>query len=65
MDKRLRLRGIVVSTRAARTSHPGDLERIRTSSHALLAQLVSDVINDGADPDLIRDIEAARRDLWT
>jgi hypothetical protein len=63
-DKRLRLHVIDVTTRAALSSHPEDAATIRDRSHELLARLETVTINDGADPALLRDIEAARRRLW-
>jgi hypothetical protein len=62
----LELRTIRVSTRAALSAVSSDeeVERVRTMSTELLARLESDVIRDGADPDLIAALEAARRELW-
>jgi hypothetical protein len=62
----LELRAIVVSTRVALASEvgPDDRERIKTTSTELLAQLLERVISDGADPRVMANIQAARRDLW-
>ena len=62
-DKRMRLRAIVVSTRAALESLPSASKRIRGASDSLLAEIEADTRKDGADPDLLRDIAAARRDV--
>ena len=59
-DKRMRLRAIVVSTRAALESLPSASDRIRGEADALLAELEADTRADGADLDLLRDIEEAR-----
>ncbi len=60
-DKRMRLRAIVVSTKAALESLPSASKRIRGASDSLLAELEADTRNDGADPELLRDIAAARQ----
>src|SRR5918994_7407761 len=62
-DKRMRLRAIVVSTKAALESLPSASKRIRGASESLLAELEADPRSDGADADLLRDIAAARRDV--
>ncbi len=62
-DKRMRLRAIVVSTKAALESLPSASKRIRGASDSLLAELEADTRNDGADADLLRDIAAARREV--
>ena len=58
------LRAITVSTRAALRSMPADAERICGAAHELLAQLEFDTLGNGAEPALLREIEAARRALW-
>ncbi len=62
----LELRTIRVSTKAALKKVSGDeeKERVKTRSTELLARLESDVIRDGADPEVIAALEAARRELW-
>jgi hypothetical protein len=61
-DKRLRT--IVVSTRAALRPGAGHNDRIRDRSDRLLADLESQVIRDGGDPELLREIENVRRGLF-
>ncbi len=58
----LELRAIVVSTRSALLK--GDRARIRERSDQLMADLESKVIRDGADAEILANIEAARRELW-
>lgn len=62
----LELRTIQVSTEAAlrAVSSDEEVERVKTMSTELLARLESDVIRDGADPEVIAALEAARRELW-
>lgn len=62
----LELRTIQVSTTAAlrAVSSDDEGERIKTMSTELLARLESDVIRDGADPEIIAALDAARRELW-
>jgi hypothetical protein len=62
----LELLAIRVSTKAAlrAVSTDEEVERVRTRSTELLARLESDVIRDGADPEIIAALEAARRELW-
>ncbi len=62
----LELRTIRVSTKAAlkKVSSDEEKERVKTRSTELLARLESDVIRDGADPEVIAALEAARRELW-
>ena len=62
----LELRAIGLSTRAAlrAVSSDEEVERVKTMSMELLARLESDVIRDGADPEIIAAQEAARRELW-
>ena len=62
----LELRTIQVSTEAAlrAVSSDDEVERVKTMSTELLARLESDVIRDGADPEIIAALEAARRELW-
>lgn len=58
----LKLRAIVVSTRAA--LRKGDRARVRERSDGLMADLESNAIRDGADVEILANIEAARRELW-
>ncbi len=62
----LKLRAIVVSTRAALLK--GEPAQVKERSDSLMADLESNVIRDGADADgnaeILADIEAARRELW-
>lgn len=58
----LKLRTIVVSTRAAILK--GDPAQVRDRSDNLMADLESNVIRDGADAEILANIEAARRELW-
>ena len=60
----LELHVIEVSTRAALSGHPEHGGRIRDRSHELLANLEWAVLNNGADPGLLGEIEAARHALW-
>lgn len=62
----LELRAITVSARSAlrRATSPGDAERIRTMGSELLVRLEERVLHDGADPDMLERIEAARRAMW-
>jgi hypothetical protein len=62
----LELRAIRVSTKAAlrAVSSDEEVERVKTRSTELLARLESDVIRDGADPEIIAAVEATRRELW-
>lgn len=62
----MELRAIRVSTRAAlkKVSTDEERERVRARSIELLAGLESDVIRDGADPEILAAVEAARRELW-
>ena len=62
----LAIRAIVVSGRAAlvkTTSHEGR-EAIKDRITALLAELEEAVIRDGADPEVLARLDAARRDVW-
>ena len=58
----LKLRAIVVSTRAALLK--GDPAQVRERSDSLMADLESKVVHDGADAEILANIEAARRELW-
>jgi hypothetical protein len=62
----LALRAVVVSGRAAlaKTTDIGDRERIHNTVTELLAHLGADVIRDGADPEILRQIEEARAAVW-
>lgn len=62
----LKLRAIRVSTKAAlrAVSSDEEVQRVKTMSADLLAQLESDLIRDGADPELIAALESARHELW-
>ena len=62
----LELRTIAVSTDAALQHAANDETRqhIRDRSHELLARLEREVLEDGADPDLIKAIERERHRLW-
>ena len=62
----MELRTIQVSTKAALKSVSSDeeIERVKVTSTELLARLESEVIRDGADPEIIAALEAARRELW-
>ena len=62
----LELRAIVVSTKAALRSVASeeDVERVKDTSTELLARLEGKVIRDGADPEVIAAVEAARHELW-
>ena len=59
----LRLRAIVVSTRAALASVGADGDRlaVRERADSLLAGLEQDILSDGADPNLLARIATARR----
>ena len=58
----LKLRAIVVSTRAALLK--GDRAQVRERSDSLMADLESKARRDEADPELLANIQAARRELW-
>lgn len=58
----LELRAIVVSTRAALLK--GDPVQVRERSDGLMADLEAKAIRDGADAEILANIEAARRQLW-
>ena len=62
----LELRTIQVSTQAAlrAVSSDQEVERVKLRSADLLARLESDVLRDGADPEIIAALEAARHELW-
>lgn len=62
----LELRTIQVSTQAALRAVASDeeIERVKLRSTDLLARLESEVIRDGADPEIIAALEAARHELW-
>lgn len=57
------LRAIVVSTRAALLKGANSTQ-VRDRSDKLMAVLESKVIRDGADAEVLANIEAARRALW-
>jgi hypothetical protein len=61
----LELRTIRVSTKAAlkKVSTDEERERVKARSTELLARLEAEVIRDGADPDMLTALEAARREL--
>lgn len=56
------LRTIVVSTRAALLK--GDRARVKRQSDDLMAELEAKVMREGADPEILAAVEAARRELW-
>jgi hypothetical protein len=58
----LKLRAIVVSTRAA--LRKSDSSQIRERSDHLMADLESNAVRDGADAEILANIAAARRQLW-
>ena len=60
----LKLRAIVVSTPGALRKPTNDPGQVRERSDHLMADLESEVIRDGADAEIIANIEAARRELW-
>lgn len=62
-DNRLRLRAIVVSTCAALRKVPAEADIIRVRSHALLDELTSDILANGAGPAMLDDIQAARHEV--
>lgn len=61
VDDELRFRTIIVSTRAALAR--GDETRVKGRANELLAALAVRVLNNGADPEILRAIDAARRKL--
>ena len=62
---RLRLRGIVVSTRAAMDGHPDDAERIVGVAESLLDQLQADLEAEGDPDNLLAELAEARGNLRT
>lgn len=65
-NEELALRTIVVSGRSAlgKIDDPDERERIQERIHELLADLEAVVIRDGADEELLAQIEHKRRQLW-
>ena len=61
VNDELRLRTIVVSTRAAFAK--GDRTRVKERADQLLAEFAAAVLRDGADPEVLSAIEVARRKL--
>ncbi len=62
----LAIRAILVSGRAALVKTPSreGREAIRDRITALLADLEEAVIRDGADPEVLARLDAARREVW-